>query len=889
MNKRVVIRIGAGTIQAGYDATVQIGAEGLPPQAEMQARLPAAPDLPALYQRWRRAYWQLGLPYRLEAISGVTNVSHASELEQCRLLSRQVRERVHHWLNGEDFRPIREKILEQLSPQDTARILLQTQDPLLQRLPWYELEFFQRYRQAEVGICLPCYQQVNYKGSRSAPVRILAVIGEATELNTQTDCALLSELPNAAITVLKGPDREAFNRELWDERGWDILFFAGHSQSRPSDKEERARGEIVLNASDRLTIPQLKHALKKAIERGLNTAIFNSCDGLGLANDLADLHIPQVLVMREPVPDQVAHAFLKGFLKSFAAGTTFYVAVREAREQLQGLETRFPCATWLPVIVQNLAETPSTWQSLQGKIGTQPMAETSSLHVRSFHQDERSGELTRSVEVPADREGSNEERSLDQERRLSWGRVQESPKERSLNRENVWAIAASLSAAALVVVLIMAMRFLGLLAPAELRLYNLLLRSRPAELPDPRLLIITNTQTDMDAMPSDREDVSLSDEALSSILTKLTPLQPKIIGLDIYRDFSADNPRLAQQLQETNNLIAICKAQTEATERISPPPEINNSARIGLSDFVGEGPYEEMVRRHLVRLAAEGSMANSTGNATGDATAQAGPSDLSNCQMAATFSTAIAFRYLKEVKNIPATDDNVLAGAELPYIRRSSFGGYAGVDTRSDQILLNYRIVKQPKQMNCGDVYETPATCLSVSDLLARSPDELRSLVENKIVLIGTTAAGRDPWITPYTDLSSAETSAETLPETFPETPGVFLQAQMVSQLVSAGLEERSLMGSLTLWQEVLWTCGWALVGGGVGLSVGFLKFGLRLLLAEGLLVLATWVWLSMGSVWVPMLPSVWVPLLPSAIAVPTVAIVSRTARKAIGRQKGVP
>lgn len=89
-----------------------------------------------------------------------------------------------------------------------------------------------------------------------------------------------------------------------------------------------------LNAIDRLTIPQLKHALRKAIERGLNTAIFNSCDGLGLAADLADLHIPQVLVMREPVPDPVAHAFLQGFLKSFAVGNPFYIAVREVRERL---------------------------------------------------------------------------------------------------------------------------------------------------------------------------------------------------------------------------------------------------------------------------------------------------------------------------------------------------------------------------------------------------------------------------------------------------------------------------------------------------------------------------------------------------------------------------
>ncbi|MBW4457785.1 MAG: hypothetical protein KME55_36995 [Nostoc indistinguendum CM1-VF10] len=29
--------------------------------------------------------------------------------------------------------------------------------------------------------------------------------------------------------------------------------------------------------------------------------------------------------------------------------------------KLQGLEDKFPCATWLPMIYQNLAEIPLTW------------------------------------------------------------------------------------------------------------------------------------------------------------------------------------------------------------------------------------------------------------------------------------------------------------------------------------------------------------------------------------------------------------------------------------------------------------------------------------------------------------------------------------------------
>jgi hypothetical protein len=47
---------------------------------------------------------------------------------------------------------------------------------------------------------------------------------------------------------------------------------------------------------------------------------------LGLARELEQLHIPQLIVMREPVPDVVAQAFLKYFLHSFASGKPLYQA-----------------------------------------------------------------------------------------------------------------------------------------------------------------------------------------------------------------------------------------------------------------------------------------------------------------------------------------------------------------------------------------------------------------------------------------------------------------------------------------------------------------------------------------------------------------------------------
>ncbi len=819
MSKRIVIKIGSGSLAAGYAAAVQIGDEGTIPQAETQAFLPPAPDLADLYYRWQRSYWQLGLPSRIKARDGITNVSTASDMEYCRTLSRQLRDRIHDWLDGNEFRPIREKILEQLNPKDQTRILLQTQDPLLQRLPWYELHFFQRYRYAEVGICAPDYQRVSYPSGRSETVRILAVLGDSTGLNTQTDQSLLNTLPNADVHFLNQPNREDFNRCLWDERGWDILFFAGHSSSRVAclaearehntEHNTEGAGEISLNSTDKLTIPQLKHALQKAIDRGLNTAIFNSCDGLGLAADLSDLHIPQVLVMREPVPDRVAHAFLQGFLESFSAGNSFYLSVREAREKLQGLESHFPCATWLPVIVQNLAETPPTWLSLQGQ--PQIAKETSSTLSTSVGSLSFNPLLSPPAQSPYQ---------------------PSQPSSRPL-RSHRQRLKSGISSAVLVATALLFARYFGLLEPLELRGYDYFLRARQTELPDDRLLIITNTAADTAARPNPNGISSISDATLLTLLNRLKELSPALIGLDIYHDQTEKDPRLSKALTETKNLIAICKVSDytleEAREK-PPPPEITDPHRIGHSDIVAEENTAEIVRMQTLQLK---------------------PPANSPCLAQNSLSALMAFHYLSQ------RHEKVVY--EMPLLT-PTFGGYHDLDSQATQIPLNYRILKDPEQTNCGNIQETPADCLSVSEFFNKTPVELKQQVEGRIILIGTTDpayAGDDRWNTPYT--RNLASSSEKL-------PGVFIHAQMTSQLLSNVENNRPLIDSWDDWQEMLWIVSWALLGGAIGsYSRWQMTLLLRLLLGEGILLLACWLCFTV--------PVTWIPWVPSAIALPTTAI----------------
>ena len=193
-------------------------------------------------------------------------------------------------------------------------------------------------------------------------MRILATFGDSKDINLNVDRQFIDNLrqANAEPEFLVKPDREKFDRLIWDEKGWDILFFAGHSYT------ENGTGRILINQNYILEINDLKYALQEAISGGLHLAIFNSCDGLGLAHSLVQLNIPQIIVMRFPVPDLIAQEFLRNFLKAFTEGKSLYSSVRIARERLQGLEAKFPYASWIPIIYQNPAVVPSTWQELSG-------------------------------------------------------------------------------------------------------------------------------------------------------------------------------------------------------------------------------------------------------------------------------------------------------------------------------------------------------------------------------------------------------------------------------------------------------------------------------------------------------------------------------------------
>ncbi|NJR66830.1 MAG: CHASE2 domain-containing protein, partial [Leptolyngbyaceae cyanobacterium CRU_2_3] len=431
-----------------------------------------------------------------------------------------------------------------------------------------------------------------------------------------------------------------------------------------------------------------------------------------------------------------------------------------------GLEGQFPCATWLPVIYQNLAETPMTWTGT--RTATPPA-------------------ISRSANTPPIRR----------------------PKVRS-------ALLMSVAIATF----ILGIRHLGLLQPLELQSFDQLLQLRPEEKPDNRLLVVTITEEDVQAQSSESRRGSLSDQSLANLLEKLVAYQPRVIGLDIYRDYPVGKnmPALATKMQQTDRLVTICKVSDPQAGRVgvAPPPEIP-ADRLGFSDLVLD--TDSVVRRQLLSLT---------------------PPPSSACTAAYAFSVQLALRYLA-AQNMGlqfASDGSWQLGKAHFQPIEAHTGGYQGIDAWGHQILLNYRSYRSPKEV---------VPQVTLSQILSGQVDA--NMIKNRVVLIGTTAESfQDYSLTPYKTNQGA----------IQKIPGVILQAQMTSQLMSAALAERSLLWTWNLWQETIWVLGWSIIGGLITqfirqLPAWGLAVGGAIIMLPGicLVVLVQW------SGWIPMIPPI--------------------------------
>lgn len=770
MSKLVVLNLGKGSLQEGFNGVIaqvfeRFGQENSFP-IQFTGSLPAAPELTELYRRWRIIYnllydslipdlnWrqQFDLDDEIEIDSeDITNISSVEFHNLCQ----DLKGKINSWLNSFTFLDLEQKLRTKLNSAEEIQVIIQTDLDEVRRLPWNLWDFFDDYPNAVLCLSKPDFERLenNYK-SRKGNIRILAVLGNSENIDIQEDRVILENLPGAETTFLVEAQRQELNLMLWDERGWDILFFAGHSSS----EENGETGKIYINRDDSLTVDQLKNGLRAAIARGLRLAIFNSCDGLGLATQLSSLHIPQMIVMREPVPDLVAQRFLQFFLSAFSESKSFYRAVREAGEKLQGLEAQFPCASWLPVICQNPTEAPLVWSN--------PIQNPETLNYSPL--------------------------SLRQ------------------------IIPAILSLSLAVTTAIMGFRSLGLSEKWELTAFDSMMRSRPDEGKDNRILIVEITESDVQKQNAEaRGAASISDSALAELVSKLEKHNPRVIGLSIYRD-SPVKPKyaeLAEWMKASSKFIGVCQTGEGEENPGVPPPNQVPFESLGFTDVVEDS--DRVLRRHLLAM-----------------------TPAKPCDTDKSFSFQLAERYLAQENseiqlNPPKNSESARKFA--PSYLESNSGSYSNIDSLGYQIMLNWR--STPEIANRVSLFEVLNNQIN--------PD----LIKDKIVIIGTTAESfNNYWSTPYSNAKSTKN----------KTPGVIVHAHMTSQIISAALDNRPLLWVWSKWTEALWIYCWSIVGGIIAWkSKSSLQLALNIGLTQAILYFLCYTLLIQGA-WVPFIPSVF-------------------------------
>lgn len=369
MNKLVVLRLNYQSSENRYQAVAEIGNEGESSSIEIQGWLPALSNhFLKMLEDWRIAFSNLDLKKRLkvkkisvEKVSSYLHTQSSINLgsqsisweKACEDLASKLNSEMNEWLSSQSFFRIKEKIQQELNFNDNLQIIIRTDDASICRLPWNCWDFLAKNLKSEISFSLASesYSSISSRqSSHLEGLKILAVMGDNEGLDLDKDRLILehqlSEKFGVFLRQVLQPSSEELKKEL-ENGSWDMLFFSGHSETINGE------GVIYLRGGESVYLSKLAFSFRKAISKGLKLAIFNSCDGIGIAKSIQDLQIPQAIVMRELVPDKIAHDFLSAYIEgiqSLESDSPLYLAERYARDKIKH---SILCADWLPIIFQN--------------------------------------------------------------------------------------------------------------------------------------------------------------------------------------------------------------------------------------------------------------------------------------------------------------------------------------------------------------------------------------------------------------------------------------------------------------------------------------------------------------------------------------------------------
>ena len=355
------------------------------------------------------------------------------------------------------------------------------------------------------------------------------------------------------------------------------------------------------------------------------------------------------------------------------------------------------------------------------------------------------------------------------------------------------AVKNGLGSALFVTLLVLVIRSLSMLEGSEFSVLDQFFRMRGEEPLDSRIVIVGIDENDI----SQGNRWPVSDQRLVEVLIQIQKMDPRAIGLDLYRDIpvSPGTSQLEKFLETNENIIGIEQLADQNGGLVAPPPVLEKAKRVGFNNIILDS--DQRVRRSFLywKNDRDGFVRES-------------------------FSLKLAKLYLSK-ENIyeqpsPQQVSDLKLGRGIFRQFQSNDGHYIRADAGAYQVMVNFR------RQNLR--FKT----LTLQDLM--SGDVATQILRDKIVLIGTTAISlKDFTATPYTHQLSGATSLMS---------GVELQAQFTSQILGAALDDRLLLQVWSEPLEIAWIALWATIGVFTSMTFRSPKRSLVLVLILGAIVL---------------------------------------------------
>jgi branched-chain amino acid transport system substrate-binding protein len=338
------------------------------------------------YEECKNQYLETGVRSKLwtRSISiPTTQINNCSSPDFDRSRNHLIDE-LDRWLNSCNLNNLYRDLTAKVNPDkyqkspDLVSFAIQTDATdnelnfILQRLPWNNSDLLGRehYPNAEIVFATKStsLDRVPHK------LNAFVICGADESIDIEPDLqALRTHLPDNVkiLPLFKGnPSTLIYKLSQYSmaEEGEQIhlLFFVGHSTSTdtPDIRIYINNTEYIspANSNFRTVLTALKN-------RGLILAFFNSCDGLGIAKELVDIGIPNLIVMKETIHDLTAQKFIGQFLKKWAeSNTPIDIAFQRAKFELR-FNPETPNGDFLPALFRKYDRPPLILpQSIQKRL-----------------------------------------------------------------------------------------------------------------------------------------------------------------------------------------------------------------------------------------------------------------------------------------------------------------------------------------------------------------------------------------------------------------------------------------------------------------------------------------------------------------------------------------